>query len=196
MVVKIEIPVGTRFGHWTTTSPKYRVPNKNSYVVEAKCDCGREQTLYATQLTGGYSRRCVSCGRRGRPIQTPKEYVVSQVYGWYRKSAKKRGIPFEVTKEFFGDLLFRDCYYCGVQPKNKTVDRMGLRELPRYGGVDRVDNSVGYLEDNIVPSCRWCNEAKKAKSEAEFLSWIEGIKNGPYDSGDRASSRKNQGARG
>lgn len=44
-----------------------------------------------------------------------------------------------------------------------------------YGGLDRRDNSVGYLSENVVPCCRWCNEAKKAKTETEFLEWIGGL---------------------
>lgn len=32
---------------------------------------------------------------------------------------------------------------------------------PANGGIDRVDNSIGYTPDNCVPCCWWCNSVKR-----------------------------------
>jgi hypothetical protein len=41
-----------------------------------------------------------------------------------------------------------------------------------YSGLDRVDNTVGYTLDNVVPACKACNHAKVDMSYAEFTAWI------------------------
>jgi hypothetical protein len=41
-----------------------------------------------------------------------------------------------------------------------------------YNGVDRVDSSKGYVKENVVPCCKWCNIAKGNKSAAEFKEHI------------------------
>lgn len=169
------LEVGSKFGQWTTTSLKYKIEKSHHYVVDVVCDCGTESTVYAAQLTGGRTARCKKCGAGSRPRVNEHDYVINAVFGWYKKSAKKRGIVFDLAKKDFGNLLFSPCHYCGSEPKNSMRDRFCDRILPKYGGIDRVDNSLGYQLSNIVPACRWCNEAKKAKSEQEFDSWIEGL---------------------
>jgi hypothetical protein len=42
-------------------------------------------------------------------------------------------------------------------------------------GIDRRDNSVGYLISNCAPCCKNCNLAKRDMSEAEFLRWVARI---------------------
>ena len=41
-----------------------------------------------------------------------------------------------------------------------------------YNGIDRLDPSGGYTEDNCVTACGTCNNAKMAMTRDEFLSWV------------------------
>jgi hypothetical protein len=41
-----------------------------------------------------------------------------------------------------------------------------------YNGIDRIDNSQGYIIDNVVPCCTKCNIAKGRQSIQEFKEWI------------------------
>lgn len=61
--------------------------------------------------------------------------------------AKYRNKPFNLSKEFYKELLEKPCYYC-----NRLYD----------GGIwaDRIDNSLGYYEDNILPCCGSCNQIR------------------------------------
>ena len=36
-------------------------------------------------------------------------------------------------------------------------------------GIDRGDNSKGYLPENLVPCCKGCNRAKSTRSPREFV---------------------------
>ena len=42
-------------------------------------------------------------------------------------------------------------------------------------GIDRVDSSKGYVEDNVVSCCKYCNTAKNTMSRDEFFKWIKRV---------------------
>lgn len=90
----------------------------------------------------------------------------------YKKSAKKRNIEFELVQEQCEPFFNTNCYYCG----DKFT---GL-------GMDRINNSIGYKLNNIVPCCYRCNIMKHTSTEHDFIKHIEKIltnlkiKNGNY----------------
>lgn len=77
-----------------------------------------------------------------------------------QRASKQRGIPFEVTFDFFVSLP-KFCKYCGS-------DVLGA-------GVDRVDSSIGYIKENCVRCCQKCNKAKNDMSVAEFINHCKKI---------------------
>ena len=74
----------------------------------------------------------------------------------YRSEAKKRKLEFDLTFEQFMAFWQKPCYYCGSAVK--TI------------GLDRVDNSKGYIITNVVSCCWRCNDWKKASSQSDFLN--------------------------
>lgn len=44
-----------------------------------------------------------------------------------------------------------------------------------YNGIDRVDSSLGYTVDNVVPCCKLCNQAKNNLSKQEFVDWVKRV---------------------
>lgn len=78
----------------------------------------------------------------------------------YMARAEKRNLPFELTEEQFQDLVDEPCTYCGVS---------------RSGGVDRVDNDLGYLLDNSTSACARCNYMKKHYTASDFISQVATI---------------------
>lgn len=73
----------------------------------------------------------------------------------YKSDAKRRGIPFHLTREVFERLALQPCHYCG-----RSLLQMGL---------DRVINEVGYIDDNVVSCCGDCNRAKRKMTKMEFI---------------------------
>lgn len=65
----------------------------------------------------------------------------------YKKRAKKQGVSFELTKEYFDELIVRDCKYCKRSPIT-------------WFGIDRIVPSKGYVIYNVVPCCWDCNHDK------------------------------------
>ena len=67
----------------------------------------------------------------------------------YRYDAERKNRPFELTREEAYDLFLQDCFYCG-EPSRKE----------KLMGLDRFDNTQGYLASNVVPTCWTCNVIK------------------------------------
>ncbi len=66
-----------------------------------------------------------------------------------RQSAKTRGLAMLLTQDEYVEITeHNECLYCGFS-------------LPEVGGgLDRVDNAVGYVTSNVVPCCKDCNTAR------------------------------------
>jgi len=62
--------------------------------------------------------------------------------------AKKRGLPFLLTKEEYSALTAKPCFYC-----SGLLSVAGTR-------LDRLDNETGYTAENSVPCCPACNTIK------------------------------------
>lgn len=67
-----------------------------------------------------------------------------------KMASKRRGIEFILTLEQYTTIINNECYYCSGH-FGKVI----------YGsGLDRLDNSKGYTNDNVVSCCKLCNRLK------------------------------------
>ena len=73
----------------------------------------------------------------------------------YKSTAKHRGYCFDLTFEQFMSFWKLPCEYCG-------------KEIPTIG-LDRIDNSIGYVLENVIPCCEICNVMKQDLSRPQFL---------------------------
>lgn len=80
-------------------------------------------------------------------------------YNNYKKSAKTRNLELTITSDEFYREVEKDCYICG---KQSIVDK-------HINGLDRVDNTKGYIIENIKSCCRECNFMKNTSSYDEFI---------------------------
>ena len=73
-----------------------------------------------------------------------------------KDGAKRRGYLFKLSYEEYINLSMQECYYCG--------------EIQKIGnGVDRLNNSKGYIKGNCVSCCRRCNVAKNIYTKEEYI---------------------------
>ena len=90
-----------------------------------------------------------------------REYskTLKRKYSSYKRMAKVANRTFALTLEEFTTFFWqKPCSYCGTNIE--TV------------GIDRVNNTKGYIFDNCVPCCEPCNRAKLKMTLEEFLDWI------------------------
>ena len=60
--------------------------------------------------------------------------------------------------------------------KNKCKD--GLEHTvyhAKVNGIDRVNNNIGYILNNCVACCKYCNIAKGVRTITEFLEHVQSI---------------------
>lgn len=69
-------------------------------------------------------------------------------------------------------LIGKPCHYCDTPPSNIMKTRNSIAPL-KYSGIDRVNNSEGYVSGNCVPCCTICNRAKQGMSVSEFAMWAK-----------------------
>ena len=62
----------------------------------------------------------------------------------YKKNSENKGVPFDLSKEYFDILTKSDCMYCNRSPST-------------WFGIDRVIPSRGYVIGNVVSCCYDCN---------------------------------------
>lgn len=170
---------GKTFGRWFVIPDEHTLVKIKGGVTywKCRCSCGNENYVARESLLKGLSK---SCGCLAKEILRNKvklpdgEANLNSLYHRYIIQANKRNLSFELTKEEFRILASSDCFYCGQKPekhgKSKTVSTYFLSN-----GVDRKDNTKGYIIDNIVPCCYKCNSMKGKLSFEDFIEQIAKI---------------------
>lgn len=150
------------------------------HYYECLCECGGKSTAKGSDLR---KKKTISCGCYRRITSsingknTRKEFGVaakSRIYERYRTTAIKRKIEFTLSKDMANKLFLRKCYYCNSEPNNKHKDKT-YDKFFLYTGIDRIDSSKGYIEDNVVPCCKACNLAKNDTPFEEFVQWAHNL---------------------
>ena len=124
---------------------KERIPNKDkgrtpSYKIQC-INCGIEREERAHRI-GKQKCKCSQRLKYG-------ESIFNSVYAKYKVAARNRGLMFDLTKEQFKIFNRGNCNYCGIIPSlTTTYPLTGAYGSYTYNGIDRVDNSIGYLFEN------------------------------------------------
>lgn len=169
MKTKTDRVAGTRIGMLTLV--KEVQPNNGNRRFLFACDCGRT----VERVWGSRGRSCGCMRDKQAPLNNrsslPKgESSFNMLFSNYRWAAQNRGLAFELTKVEFRALTTSKCSYCGLTPS--SVMRRGKNVPYVYNGIDRINNSVGYVVGNVETCCEQCNKAKRMMSREEFLGWV------------------------
>lgn len=122
-----------------------------------KCNQWRLPEFFKTKV-------CSLCLERSKKTYTISKFIHEKhckfILKSYRCNDKRDGRENNMTLEMVMNLLDNaECHYC----KNKK-DPLGL---------DRVDNTKGHIEGNIVPCCPSCNCRKRTKAYEDFIELIK-----------------------
>ena len=160
--------VGQKFGRLTVIE---RVgSNKGGDATWlCACECGNETVVTGANLRSGGTRSC------GCSSFLPEgEASFNQIFSSMKHGAKRRKHEWQLTKEQMRTLTQQPCHYCGAEPNqgNYSSARNGVY---LYNGLDRVNNDLGYIIDNVVPCCGTCNAAKNTQTIEQFKTWIHAV---------------------
>jgi len=171
--------LGDRFGHWSVIADAGRGPKGNALWL-CRCDCGTEKAVASQGLIAGDSKSC-GCGRLESRMATDvarrartgnRGTGFSLVVSQYRICAARRGLTWALSDDTVAELTKRNCNYCNGMPAQV---RSPKRTPWVYNGIDRVDNSLGYIDGNVVTCCSTCNYMKRRMGVEAFIAHITAI---------------------
>lgn len=84
------------------------------------------------------------------------------IYDDCRKFDKKRGLVFDLTRERIREIIKSGCAYCGEE---------GIRV-----GLDRIDNSRGHEENNVVAACARCNYLRRDMPHEAWMMIVPSVR--------------------
>ena len=132
---------------------------KHTNTTQRICNlCGKDYEKYLTSK-GQESFICQVCQEkqknqdskrkdRNRDYSTEKIKNIKTYYKEYIKNANKRDLDILITFDVFCELVNYPCYYCDYFKEGSII------------GIDRINNDIGYIKENIVPCCENCNYMK------------------------------------
>lgn len=87
-------------------------------------------------------------------------HTLSAKYNLIKSSAYARNLDFTLQEPWYLSFALQPCTYC---------------DGPAYGGLDRIDSSLGYCEENVANCCSRCNYMKSDLSQREFILHVQRI---------------------
>jgi hypothetical protein len=166
---------GKRFGKLTVIEPTGVRELRSMW--RCLCDCGTEKNVRADFLRYKMVRSC-GCLRNtpGGYHLNPGDSTRNMIIRTYQDNAKHHGLIWSLSKDQTIVLLAGDCFYCGTPPSRtrKMPNKYGAFT---YNGIDRLDNTKGYIIGNVVPCCTTCNLKKHSMPFSEFYNWIMKVSN-------------------
>lgn len=161
---------GQRFGRLVAIK---RVGSKgNNAIWLCACDCGNTSHALSGNLSSGNSTTC-GCGR-GRTL--PKgQAALNRIFDVYFYAARRRKIEFSLRLSQLEGLIKSRCFYCNAEPSRRYSPALVKNGECIANGIDRLDNTLGYIAGNCVPCCTACNLAKGTRTVKEFAEWIKRV---------------------
>lgn len=80
----------------------------------------------------------------------------------YKSRANVKDFKFDLTFDQLYKLITGKCHYC-------------LKEADPFQGIDRKDNTKGYVKTNCVGCCSDCNYSKRFMSETVYKKYLEKV---------------------
>ena len=82
----------------------------------------------------------------------------------YKTNAKLRGIPWNVSFEYLADLLIDQDFKCAL-----SGIEIQAMEVTNNASLDRIDSSLGYIENNVQWVTSKVNMMKQHYTQEEFI---------------------------
>lgn len=172
--------VNKKFGRLLVIEELGMTPTRETTIFGCLCDCGNKFATKSSYLKSGTTKSCGCLHRESVKLKYPYAGKNALPYGHasrnellssYKKSARDREIVWGISDDAAFRLFAQPCSYCETPPDTFRKPNKQVNGGFWYSGIDRVDNSIGYVPTNVVSCCWNCNRAKGKLSYDEFIAW-------------------------
>ena len=166
--------IGKKFGDLEVINYGKTIGKVLFYIC--RCACGNIKEIRKCNLISGKTSSCGCSKKNNVPPIPPTLPVLYRYFSTYKADAKRRKLSFTLGLSEFGEIINKECYYCGISPQKRIITSgAGWKRELVCNGIDRINNNLGYYENNIVPCCKFCNYAKRNLTQDHFFELIERI---------------------
>ncbi len=151
------------------------------WMAKCLCDCGVECVYELARVTGkvGPNKSCgcvMSLGKIGlknvawKGSRTGDRDISGTYINRIRKSAKERGLSFNLTVDYLHELFINQDGKCALSGINLTLIRS--RE-EGTASLDRINSDLGYQEGNVQWVHKTMNRMKMDINQDEFINFCK-----------------------
>ncbi|MDE1179451.1 hypothetical protein [Paraburkholderia sp.] len=141
-------------------------------IWECHCDCGETVAVLGKYLQNGDTKSC-GCFNKGNAHNRDAVAEITLSF-WtpITRQAVRRGIPFEVTREFAWQLYLDQGGLCALtgEPIKFSTNIRDQRGT-QTASLDRKDSRFGYTENNVQWVHKKVNIMKNVMSNEELFDW-------------------------
>src|SRR5690349_8266125 len=123
--------------------------------VKVQCDCGSIRTIgiyYFRKCPGARCQKCTG-PENARKQTTPKHKGIGDIsrklYDYYRRTAKKRSLEFNISLRYMWDLFIEQkgkCVFTDLELRFARGTHNGINHLEMTASLDRKDSKKGYVK--------------------------------------------------
>ena len=174
--------IGNIFGRLTILGLN-RYNKHNQAMWLCRCECGGQVIVPWHNLRWGGTRSCGCLLQEvRRSPKGPQRWrqigngvaARNVVVRLYMNGAARRNLSWGLTDKDLEALFKGCCHYCGCDPWQISQSSHYSGNYV-YNGIDRLDNSKGYEDGNVVSCCKVCNLCKGQMSELQFYAWLDKV---------------------
>ena len=157
--------------HILETNKTYRQENKDKIKIQKKNYAETHKETIKTYMEN--NKEYIS--------ERSRNYRKMQFIRYLLLHCKGKKLKFDLDEEWIKDglkLQNNKCFYCKFEIYEKN-DEKWTKFLQI--SIDRKDSNIGYLKENCVLSCLFCNLTKNASLVEHFIDYINALKTGILD---------------
>lgn len=176
--------IGKKFGHLTILSKSNSDKYRRAFVT-VQCDCGDIVEKHWQKILKNLTRTCGKCHFRYKLppnigiTNLPEEIkakMLKLVYSRMKSEAKRRNRIIDLSFQAVTNFILLPCQSCDDKwSTHITTTYNGEKYTLLYNGLDRIDNSRGYVPNNVITLCKTCNRMKLEQNLEEMVRRAEGL---------------------